>query len=198
MGWPLCRAHPGSEGIPLIYTPTGLDGAWLLEPERVDDERGFFMRTWCRHEFEEHGLETQLAQCNVSWNRRRGTLRGMHYQGEPHAEAKLVRCTRGALHDVIIDVRPGSPTRGRHYGVDLTAANYRMLYIPEGLAHGFITLEDDTEIFYLMSEFYTASAARGVRWDDPTWGIRWPIEVAVISERDRNLPLVDPAEFGRS
>jgi dTDP-4-dehydrorhamnose 3,5-epimerase len=172
----------------MIFTETILMGAYLIKAERLEDERGFFARVWCCREFEAHGLGTALAQCNVSFNVSRGTLRGMHYQVAPHEEAKLVRCTMGAIYDVIVDLRRGSPTYRRHFGEVLSAENRNMLYIPEGFAHGFITLEDRTEVFYQMSAFYDAESARGVRWDDPAFGIRWPAEVRVISERDRSYP----------
>jgi dTDP-4-dehydrorhamnose 3,5-epimerase len=166
-----------------------LKGAYLIEPDRLEDERGFFARTWCRREFEACGLTSRLVQCNISFNRRRGTLRGMHYQAEPHSETKLVRCTRGAIYDVIIDLRPSSPTFKRWVSAELTADNRRMLYIPEGFAHGLQTLVDDTEVLYQMSEFYVPEAARGVRWDDPAFDIRWPpVEERVMSEKDRTYP----------
>jgi dTDP-4-dehydrorhamnose 3,5-epimerase len=175
------------------FTRTTITGAFLVDLEPITDERGFFARSFCRHEFAAHGLNPELAQCNVSLNRRRGTLRGMHWQAAPHEEAKLVRCTRGMLHDVIVDLRAGSPTYGRHTAVLLSAENRRMLYVPEGCAHGFLTLEDDTEVLYQMSAFYAPESARGVRFDDPVFGIRWPAEVMVISERDRGYPDWAPA-----
>ena len=156
----------------------------MIEPERLGDERGFFARTWDRHEFEERGLDPRLAQCNTSFNKRTGTLRGMHYQAAPHEEAKLVRCTMGAVYDVILDLRPASPTFRQWTSVELTAENRLMLYVPEGLAHGFQTLDDDTEVFYQMSEFYAPESARGVRWDDPAFGISWPIPDKIISAKD--------------
>lgn len=180
----------------MIFRPTGLDGAWLLEPERHEDERGFFARTWCRRELAEHGLETELAQASVSFNHRRGTVRGLHYQAEPHGETKLVRCGRGALWDVIVDLRPGSATRGRWYGAELSADNGHQLYVPRGFAHGFQTLTDATEVVYHLSAFYVPESARGIRWDDPTLAIDWPQPATVLSERDRALPLYDPAVQG--
>lgn len=170
------------------FRPSPLHGACVVELEKIEDERGFFARSWCTREFEEQGLNPRLVQCNVSWNRSHGTLRGMHYQTAPVAEAKLVRCVRGALHDVLIDLRPDSATYRRHFGVELSAQNRRMVYVPEGVAHGFLTLEDDTEVFYQMSEFYDPDHAAGVRWDDPAFGICWPSEVLVISDRDRTYP----------
>ena len=173
------------------FVETPVAGAWVIELEPFEDERGFFARSFCAREFEARGLETRLVQCNLSWNRRKGTLRGMHYQRPPAAEAKLVRCVRGALFDVVLDLRSGSPTEGRHHGVELSAANRRSLYIPPGCAHGFQSLVDDTEILYQMSEFYTPEAGAGVRHDDPRFGIAWPLPVAVISDRDRDWPLVE-------
>ena len=172
----------------MIFSETALPGAWVVEPERLEDERGFFARSWCEREFGQRGLATRLVQCNVSFNKRRGTLRGMHYQAAPHQEAKLIRCTRGAIHDVIIDLRSDSPTFRRHVAVVLDADSRRMLYVPEGMAHGFQTLEDDTEVFYQMSEFYAPDHARGVRWDDRAFGIRWPEAERTISARDRSYP----------
>lgn len=159
----------------------------MIDLERQADDRGFFARTWCRREFEDHGLNSRLVQCSLSFNKRRGTLRGMHYQVEPHAEAKLVRCTRGAIYDVIIDLRPDSPTFTKWAAAELTAENMTMLYIPEGFAHGFQTLEDDSEVFYQMSEFYHPECARGVRWDDPAFGIVWPNKHPIMSLRDRTF-----------
>jgi dTDP-4-dehydrorhamnose 3,5-epimerase len=179
----------------MIFSETKLPGAYLIEPQRLADERGFFARTWCRREFEAHGLDASLAQCNISFNRQAGTLRGMHYQVAPSAEAKLVRCTMGAIYDVIIDLRPGSPTFLQHIGVELTVENRAMLFIPEGFAHGFQTLADSTEVSYQMSEFYAPEHARGVRWDDPAFGIVWPLPVSIISEKDRALPDVDLRSF---
>jgi dTDP-4-dehydrorhamnose 3,5-epimerase len=168
----------------VIFRETRIAGAFLIELERQRDERGSFARTFCAREFESHGLDARVVQCNLSENRWRGTLRGMHAQRAPHAEAKLVRCTRGALHDVILDLRPDSPSRGEHVAVRLSADENRMLFVPKGVYHGFLTLEDDTEVFYQMSEYYEPSSAVGVRWNDPAFGIVWPGEVRVISERD--------------
>lgn len=168
------------------FIPTNLAGAYLIEPEPTSDERGFFARTWCRYEFADKGLNPNLVQCNISYNKARGTLRGMHYQKAPHAEAKLVRCTQGAVYDVIIDLRSDSNTFTQWYGVDLTAENRKALYVPEGFAHGFITLKDDTEVLYQMSEFFHEECAAVVRWNDPVFSIQWPIDVKVISERDQN------------
>ncbi|KAA0677116.1 dTDP-4-dehydrorhamnose 3,5-epimerase [Azospirillum brasilense] len=167
---------------------TGLAGAVVVEPTPASDERGFFARTWCARTFAEWGLDPALTQCSVSFNHRRGTVRGMHYQADPHGEAKLVRCTQGAIYDVIVDVRPGSATHGRWFGIELTPANHKALFIPKGFAHGFQTLADDSEVYYQISVEYVAEAARGIRHDDPAVGIVWPLPVAVISDRDRNLP----------
>jgi dTDP-4-dehydrorhamnose 3,5-epimerase len=172
----------------LIFTETKLAGAFVIELERHTDERGFFARTFCQQEFEAHGLKAEVAQCNVSFNKRKGTLRGMHYQAAPFAEAKLVRCTAGSIYDVIIDLRPASATFKRHFAVELSAENHRMLYIPEDFAHGFQTLEDNTEVFYQMAQRYSAEHARGVRWNDPAFGIEWPKSERIIIERDRNYP----------
>ncbi len=172
----------------MLFRETKLAGAFLIEPERREDERGFFARTWCEHELAEHGLEATVVQCNISFNKRKGTLRGMHFQAEPKAEARLVRCTQGAIYDVIVDLRPGSKSFKQHCGVQLTAENRLALYVPKGFAHGFLTLQDNTEVFYQMSEFYSGEHARGVRWNDPVFGITWPGEVRVIAERDRTYP----------
>ena len=172
----------------MIFKETKLKGVFIIEPEMMSDERGFFARTWCAREFEAHGLTTNLVQCNISFNKQKGTLRGMHYQVVPHEEAKVVRCTMGAIYDVIIDLRPSSQTYKRWTSVDMSGENRRMLYIPEGFAHGFLTLEDDTEVFYQMSEFYTPECARGVRWNDPAFNITWPLGVKVISKKDAEYP----------
>jgi len=173
----------------MLFTETDLQGAFVIDLEKVDDERGYFARAWCAREFGEHGLSTRIAQGNLSFNKHKATLRGMHYQVEPYAEVKLVRCVRGALLDVIIDLRPDAPTYKQWIGVELSAANGRMLYVPEGFAHGFQTLEDDTEAFYLVSEFYTPDAERGVRWDDPEFGIKWPhTNGLTISDKDASWP----------
>jgi len=172
----------------VIFTPMKLKGAFIVELEKRIDDRGFFARSWCEEEFRAHGLDPVIAQCNVAFNRRKGTLRGMHYSAAPFEEAKLVRCTAGALYDVIIDLRPASPTYKQHAGELLTAENHRSLYVPEGFAHGFQTLEDNTEVFYQMSRAYSAEHARGVRYNDPAFGIEWKTDVSVILERDRNYP----------
>ena len=174
------------------FTETKLKGAYVIEVEPIADERGFFARSWCQKEFAEHGLNPNLVQCNISFNLKKGTLRGMHYQAKPHEEVKLVRCTMGAVYDVIIDLRSESPTFKQWVGVELTADNRKMLYIPEGMAHGFQTLVDNTEVFYQMSEFYHSESATGLRWDDPEFKIEWLIKQdLVISEKDKFYPLVD-------
>jgi dTDP-4-dehydrorhamnose 3,5-epimerase len=175
----------------LKFLSTPLAGAYLIEPEQLEDERGFFARSFCQNEFAAHGLEPVIAQCNISYNRKRGTLRGLHYQAPPHAEAKLVRCTRGAVWDVIVDLRQGSPTARRWYAAELTAENRRSLYVPAGFAHGFQTLADDSEVLYQMSEFYHPESARGVRWNDPRLAIQWPVETAILSLRDEAFPLLE-------
>jgi len=175
----------------VIFHDIGLEGARLIEPERQEDRRGFFARTWCRYAFAEQGLTADLVQCAVSYNRRRGTLRGLHYQAPPFAEAKLVRCTRGAIFDVIVDLRPDSPTHLKWAAAELTADNRQSVFAPEGFAHGFQTLEDDCEVFYQMSASYRAEAARGVRWDDPRLAIPWPLAEPMVSQRDRDLTFID-------
>ncbi len=176
----------------MIFHQLDIAGAFLLEPQRVEDARGFFARTYCRHELEERGLDPTLVQCNISVNHQKGTVRGMHYQAPPHEEIKLVRCTQGAIHDVILDLRPDSPTYRQHFGVELSKDNRLSLYIPNGIAHGFQSLADDTEVFYQMSEFYHPDSARGVRWNDPAFTITWPLPVAIISDRDLAFPDFNP------
>jgi dTDP-4-dehydrorhamnose 3,5-epimerase len=175
----------------MIFTATPLAGAHLIDLNRVQDERGFFARTFCAAEFAAQGLVAPASQCSVSFNARRGTLRGLHFQLPPHDEEKLVRCTRGAIFDVIVDMRPGSATQRRWLGMELTAANHRSLYIPKGFAHGFLSLEDDTEVFYMISVPYAPGHARGLRWNDPALGIEWPGEPVVISARDAGYPTLD-------
>lgn len=172
----------------MIFTQTVLMGAFVIDPEPASDERGVFARVWCEKEFETHGLSTRWVQSSISFNRRKGTLRGMHYQAHPNEEVKLVRCTAGAIYDVIVDLRATSPTYGQHVGVMLTADNHRSLYIPKQFAHGFLTLQDNSEVSYHMSEFYEPSSARGIRWDDPQLHIKWPEPIAIMSERDQLWP----------
>jgi dTDP-4-dehydrorhamnose 3,5-epimerase len=170
------------------FGPTSIPGVVLVEPELLEDERGFFARCFCAEEFAARGMDPRIVQCSVSFTQQRGAVRGLHYQRAPHGETKLVRCTAGGLWDVVVDLRPASSTFGRHYGVELSAANRRMLYVPEGVAHGFQTLIDGTEVFYQMSVPHAPDAAAGVRWDDPAFAINWPLAVTVISARDRSYP----------
>jgi dTDP-4-dehydrorhamnose 3,5-epimerase len=170
------------------YRETKLTGVFEIFTERMADERGFFARTWCKKEFESHGLESGLAQCSISFNSKQGTLRGMHYQSAPYEETKLVRCTQGAIFDVVLDLRVASSTYGQWIAATLTAENRNMIYVPKGCAHGFLTLQNETEVFYQMSEVFDAASARGVRWNDSAFGIAWPEKVEVISERDRTYP----------
>jgi len=172
----------------MIVTETAVPGAVVIEPERLADERGFFARSFCAREFAAHGLDARVAQCNISFNRAKGTLRGLHFQHPPHAETKLVRCTAGRVYDVIVDLRPDSPAFCRHLGIELSARNRTMLYVPEGVAHGFQTLEDESEVFYQMSAPYERDAAAGVRWDDAAFAIAWPLAVSLVSARDRSYP----------
>lgn len=172
----------------MTFHETKLRDVFEIHIEPLVDERGFFARSWCQNEFEAQGLNPRLVQCNISVNKRKGTLRGVHYQLAPYSEAKVIRCTRGAIYDVIVDLRPHSPTFKQWTAIVLTAEKRNMAYVPENCAHGFLTLEDETEVFYQMSEFYHAESGRGVRWDDPALGITWPAEVEVISERDRTYP----------
>jgi dTDP-4-dehydrorhamnose 3,5-epimerase len=168
----------------MIFRDTAIAGVCAIEPERLEDDRGFFARTWDPDEFGEHGLNPVLAQCSISYNRARGTLRGLHYQAAPHEEAKLVRCTAGAIFDVAVDLRPDSSTFRAWFGVELSAENRLALYVPEGCGHGFLTLADDSEVLYQISQAYVPEAGRGVRWNDPAFAIRWPAEVVVMNERD--------------
>ncbi len=172
----------------MIFTETPLKGAYVIELEPREDERGFFARSWCADEFEKHGLNSRLVQCNISFNKKRGTLRGMHYQAAPFREAKLARCTMGAIYDVIIDLRTASPTFKQWFAVELSAENRLAVYIPEEFAHGFQTLTDNAEVFYQMSEFFHPECAMGLRWDDPAFGVPWPIKTPVISEKDMSYP----------
>ena len=172
----------------MIFKKTKIAGVCLLEPERLGDDRGFFARMWCQTEFGEHGIDSRLVQCNLSFNPRKGTLRGMHYQRPPHEETKIVRCTMGAIFDVAVDLRRDSPTFKHWVGVPLTADNREMLVIPPGCAHGYLTLTDNAEVFYQMSEFYASTHGAGVRWNDPAFGVQWPGDVTVIADRDRNYP----------
>lgn len=176
------------------FLPLPVDGAFLIEPERIEDERGFFARTFCHDDFAARGLETAIAQCSISFNHRRGTLRGLHFQAAPHEEAKLVRCTRGTIFDVLVDLRPGSPSFLRHAAVGLSAESRAQVYVPRGVAHGFQTLADGTEVSYQISTPFAAAAARGYRYDDPAFAIPWPEPVTVISEKDQRLPYFTPGK----
>lgn len=172
----------------MTFQETKLPGVFEIGLERKADERGFFARAWCQKEFESKGLSHSLVQCSVSFNTRAGTLRGLHYQVPPYPEVKIVRCTKGALYDVVVDLRPDSPTFREWIAVELKSSDRNMVYIPHGCAHGFLTLEDETEVFYQMSEFYQPDASRGVRWNDPVFGIEWPAKPTLMSERDRTYP----------
>ncbi len=186
MGREICPADSSIGGDFMKFTLLSLSGAYMIEPEPIADERGFFARTFCRQEFEKLGLNPHLEQCSFSFNHKKGTLRGMHFQQSPHAEAKVVRCTQGEIYDVIIDLRVDSPTFRKWEAVVLSSENRKMLYIPEGFAHGFQTLEDFTEVFYQISCPYVPGFASGVRWNDSCFGIKWPYEVSVISEKDQH------------
>lgn len=180
----------------MIFTETELHGVYVIQPERREDHRGFFARVWCQQELRQLGLNPRVAQINAAFTRQKGGLRGMHFQLAPHAEVKTVRCTLGALFDVILDLRPGSPTYKRWVGVELTGANRSMVYVPEGCAHGYQTLVDDTEMYYLTSEFYAPHATHGVRYDDPAFGIAWPLPVTSVSDADRAWPDYQDAKVG--
>ncbi|BFU93480.1 MAG: dTDP-4-dehydrorhamnose 3,5-epimerase [Nitrospira sp.] len=180
----------------MIFAETSLPGSYVVEVEKHEDERGFFARSWCVREFAAKGLDPHLVQCNVSFNKLKGTLRGLHYQIPPHAEVKLVRCTKGSLFDVIVDLRKDSPTFLKWFAIELTATNHRMLYIPKLFAHGFQTLEDDTEISYQMSEFYEPAASKGIRWNDPSLGINWPEADKTMSQKDQSYPDLEAGHIG--
>jgi dTDP-4-dehydrorhamnose 3,5-epimerase len=182
----------------MIFSETTLAGAQIIDVTRVEDQRGFFARCFSADEFAARGLPAAMPQCSISFNARKGTLRGMHFQAPPHAEDKLVRCTAGAVFDVIVDLRPESPTRRRWFGVELTAANRRSLFVPRGFAHGFVTLQDDSEVLYMISTPYAPGFDRGVRWNDPALAIDWPIEPAVISARDAAYPLLEASTADRA
>lgn len=169
----------------MIFSKTALPGVYLIDIEPAFDVRGFFARTWCADEFSRHGLEAGLTQCSLSFNKTRGTLRGMHYQAAPHEETKVVSCMEGSVYDVIVDLRPASPTFRRWFGVELNAENHRLIYIPTGCAHGFLTLQDKSTVYYQSSDRFVPESSRGVRWDDPAFGIEWPCAPSVIVERDR-------------
>jgi len=186
----------------MIFSETELKGAYIIALEAVKDERGYFARSYCQNEFRQIGLELTIVQCDVSYNKRKGTLRGMHYQSAPYEEAKLVSCIRGAIYDVIVDLRAQSPTYCRWLGVELTEHNCKMLYIPFGFAHGFQTLVDDTTVYYQMAEYYHPESARGVRWNDSAFGIEWPVKISIMAAKDRQFPdfvsLTDKSQNGGS
>ena len=171
----------------MIFKETKLKGAYIIEIKPIEDESGFFARSWCKEEFEMHGLNSQMNQCNISFNKEKGTLRGMHFQTVPYEETKLVRCIRGAIYDVIIDLRESSESFMQWIGVELTADNRKSIYIPEGFAHGFQTLEDNSEVFYQMSEFYHSESARGIRWNDSAFNLKWPVPITSISDKDKDF-----------
>jgi len=172
----------------LKFTPVDIPGVFLVDIEPIGDDRGFFARSWCRDEFASHGLDPSLVQCSISFNRLKATLRGMHYQVAPRQEAKLVRCTMGSIFDVVADLRAGAAVFPKWRGFELKATTHRMLFVPKGVAHGFVTLENNTEVLYQMSEVFDPGCARGFRWNDPAFGIEWPLAPVVMSERDRSYP----------
>jgi dTDP-4-dehydrorhamnose 3,5-epimerase len=190
VGWEVRRSNPRGEGSRLRFLETFLAGLHVVEIEPHNDERGFFARSFCTKEFKDRGLESSVAQCNISFNARAGTVRGLHFQAEPYGEAKLVRCTRGAIYDVAVDIRPRSKTFLKWYAIELTSENRRMMFIPQGFAHGFQTLVDESEVSYVMFELYHPEAARGFRWDDPKLGITWPLVSQIVSDKDRMYPLI--------
>jgi dTDP-4-dehydrorhamnose 3,5-epimerase len=175
----------------MIFTETKLKGAYLINLKRLEDERGFFARTFCQHEFKEYGLNIEIAQTNISYNKKRGTLRGMHMQLAPFKESKVIKCNQGAIYDVIVDLRKNSKTFLQWISAELTSENYQMIYVPEGFAHGFITLEDNTEVTYQMNQFYAPGSEKGFKWNDPAFDIIWPMEPVVMAERDKNFPLLE-------
>ncbi|MCH9030401.1 MAG: dTDP-4-dehydrorhamnose 3,5-epimerase [Bacteroidetes bacterium] len=175
----------------MIFESLDLKGAYLIKPELHEDERGFFARSFCKKEFQEQGLINEFIQCNISYNKSKGTLRGMHYQLPPHEEIKLVRCTKGSIYDVIVDLRKNSPTRGKWLDIEINEDNRHMIYIPEGFAHGYISLVNDTEVFYQMSTYYDADSVSGFCWNDPVINIKWPIENIIVSEKDQTLPSLE-------
>ena len=183
------------EGLVMKFISTPLKGAYILELEPREDSRGFFARTFCANEFKDHDLKPSVAQINLSYNYHKGTMRGLHYQLPPSAETKLIRCTRGAVYDVIIDLRPTSPTYLQHYGIELTQSNRKSLYVPEMFAHGYLTMRNDTEITYHVGQFYSPEDERGIRYDDPRFGIEWPLPIEVISEKDANWPAFEATEI---
>ena len=179
----------------MIFTETKLKGAYLVEVKKIEDNRGFFGRAWCQKEFEDQGLNGNVVQINTSFTHKKGTMRGLHYQVDPYQETKFIRCTKGSIWDVIIDLRPKSPTFMQWVGHELSADNYKMVYVPENFAHGFVTLEDNSEVYYPVTTFYTPGAERGIRWNDPAFNIAWPVEVEIVTEKDGNHPDFDPNQF---
>ena len=182
-------------GVEMRFEKLKINDAYIIRLNKIADDRGYFSRAWCQKEFEENGLEKNFVQANISFNKYKGTLRGMHYQMHPHQEVKLVRCIKGAIFDVIIDVRSDSPTFGQWVGAELTEENHDMLYVPKGFAHGFQTLQDNSEVFYQVSEFYTPSSENGIRFDDPRYKIDWPLNVSVISEKDATWPYLEASKL---
>lgn len=179
----------------MIFNETRLKGAFLIDIKKIEDDRGFFGRAWCQREFEEAGINPDIFQINTSLTHKKGTIRGMHYQIDPHQEGKLIRCTRGRIFDVMIDLRPESPTFMQWLGHELSEDNYRMVYVPEHFAHGFVTLVDHCEVYYPVTEFYTPGSERGIRYDDPAFNIEWPVEIEVVSEKDLNHPDFNVSTF---
>jgi dTDP-4-dehydrorhamnose 3,5-epimerase len=175
----------------MIFTETKLKGAFIIEIQKLEDERGFFGRAWCQKEFEDHGLNPNICQINTSYTKNKGTIRGLHYQVNPYQETKFIRCTRGRIFDLIIDLRHDSPTFMQWIGNELSSDNYKMVYVPENFAHGILTLEDNSEIYYPVTQFYTPGSERGIRWNDPAFNIKWPIEVEIVSEKDNSHPDFD-------
>ncbi len=175
----------------MIFTETKLKGAFIIEIKKLEDERGFFGRAWCHNEFKEHGLNPNICQINTSYTKKKGTIRGLHYQVDPYQETKFIRCTRGRIFDVIIDLRPGSPTFMQWIGNELSSDSYKMVYVPEYFAHGILSLEDNSEVYYPVSQFYTPGAERGIRWNDPAFNIQWPVKVEIVSEKDNSHPDFD-------
>ncbi len=172
----------------MIFTETKLKGAFIIEINKLSDDRGFFGRSWCKREMEEHGLNGNVVQANTSFSKKKGTIRGFHYQKPPYEETKMIRCTKGAIYDVIIDLREDSPTYMQWIGVELTEDNYKMLYVPENFAHAFITLTDNSEVYYLVTSYYTPNSEAGIRFDDPAFNVKWPVPVEVVSEKDKSFP----------
>jgi dTDP-4-dehydrorhamnose 3,5-epimerase len=184
MGREICNSHTRGENFILIFTKTDVKGAYIVELEKIHDERGFFARSWDKKEFEMKGIDSNLVQCSISFNKLKGTLRGIHYQKVPFEESKLVSCTKGKIFDVVIDLRPNSTSYKKWISVELTEQNQKMIFIPKGCAHGFQTLDDNTEVFYQISEVYNPESSRGIRWNDPKFNINWPLEISNISEKD--------------